>query len=89
MFLSIILMNRCSFPAVDLEKLRIPGVLQRLSLSYFIIALMETVFAKREDKFKVIPSLNNHSLNIYKLYFQFSCALGTLSIINLLIVMLS
>lgn len=37
---------------VDLETMRIPGVLQRLSLSYLLVALMETVFARREDKFQ-------------------------------------
>ncbi|KAL4222015.1 hypothetical protein ACF0H5_018060 [Mactra antiquata] len=33
---------------VDLNHLRIPGVLQRLSLSYFVVALLETIFAKNK-----------------------------------------
>ncbi|XP_052797385.1 heparan-alpha-glucosaminide N-acetyltransferase-like [Mya arenaria] len=35
---------------VDMKKLRIPGVLQRLSLSYLIVALMETAFAALHDR---------------------------------------
>lgn len=34
---------------VDLEKLRIPGVLQRLALSYLVVALLRTTFAKHRD----------------------------------------
>ncbi|XP_060561186.1 heparan-alpha-glucosaminide N-acetyltransferase-like [Ruditapes philippinarum] len=34
---------------VDLEHLRIPGVLQRLSLSYFFVAFLRTLFAKQKD----------------------------------------
>lgn len=34
---------------VDLKHLRIMGVLQRLSLSYFVVAVTRTIFAKHKD----------------------------------------
>lgn len=34
---------------VSLSSLRIPGVLQRLAISYFVVAAMEVVFAQAED----------------------------------------
>ncbi|OWF52223.1 heparan-alpha-glucosaminide N-acetyltransferase-like [Mizuhopecten yessoensis] len=34
---------------VDLESIRIPGVLQRFSLTYLVIALMELVFTRKAD----------------------------------------
>lgn len=40
---------------VELNSIRIPGVLQRFSLTYFFVALMETVFARAEDKHKTAP----------------------------------
>ncbi|XP_052248072.1 heparan-alpha-glucosaminide N-acetyltransferase-like isoform X2 [Dreissena polymorpha] len=40
---------------VDLRKLRIPGVLQRLSLCYLLVAAMETVFATADDRGKEKP----------------------------------
>ena len=56
MFHNLVSRSHVSFTAVDLETMRIPGVLQRLSLSYLLVALMETVFARREDKFQVYYS---------------------------------
>lgn len=35
---------RC--PAVSWEKARIPGVLQRLGATYFVVAVLELLFAK-------------------------------------------
>ena len=39
--------------AVDLRYLRIPGVLQRLALSYFGVAILQTAFAKATDTHQV------------------------------------
>lgn len=33
-------------PAVSWEKARIPGVLQRLGATYFVVAVLELLFAK-------------------------------------------
>ena len=33
-------------PAVSWEKARIPGVLQRLGVTYFVVAVLERLFAK-------------------------------------------
>lgn len=40
---------------VKLDTIRIPGVLQRISLTYFFVAVMEIVFARAEDKHKDAP----------------------------------
>lgn len=42
--------------AVDLDHIRIPGVLQRFSLTYLVIALMELVCARKKDSHQVTIS---------------------------------
>ena len=33
-------------PAVSWDKVRLPGVLQRLGVTYFVVAVLELLFAK-------------------------------------------
>lgn len=33
-------------PAVSWDKMRLPGVLQRLGVTYFVVAVVELLFAK-------------------------------------------
>ena len=40
----------CSGGGIDTKTLRIPGVLQRLALTYFLVAMIEVCFAKRYDE---------------------------------------
>ena len=44
--------HRCAVVGtVELSQLRIPGVLQRLALTYFAVALMQVFFAGRGQRF--------------------------------------
>lgn len=43
-------------PAVSWEKTRIPGVLQRLGGTYFVVAVLELLFAKP------VPEIDQESL---------------------------
>lgn len=38
---------------VDPKDVRIPGVLQRLAATYFVVGLMEVVFARVDDRYEV------------------------------------
>lgn len=45
--------------AVDLRTLRVPGVLQRLALTYLVLGIMEAALAKSHDPHQV----NIHPVN--------------------------
>lgn len=42
---------------IDLEKLRVPGVLQRFAICYFVVAMLGMMFAVAEDKPSTSPIL--------------------------------
>lgn len=49
--------------AVDMEKLRIPGVLQRFSLTYLVIALVHFCFHRQEDSHQVLQGLSKFTVS--------------------------
>nr|CAD7397800.1 unnamed protein product [Timema poppensis] len=50
--------------STSLANLRLPGVLQRIGLSYFIVATLETLLMKREFFFEVVDCFLHHSLTL-------------------------
>ncbi|XP_063217352.1 heparan-alpha-glucosaminide N-acetyltransferase-like isoform X2 [Bacillus rossius redtenbacheri] len=52
-----VVLNSKGETSVDLSTLRLPGVLQRIGLTYFIVATIETVFMKRQVFFEYGPWL--------------------------------
>lgn len=52
---------------VSWDKVRIPGVLQRLGVTYFVVAVLELLFAKPVPEH--CASVRNHVL-IKKIFFK-------------------
>jgi len=51
---------------IDLEKLRIPGVLQRFSITYFVVATTGVVFLEALEPKCVVNQDNNKMINVMK-----------------------
>ncbi len=53
--------------AVDMTKLRIPGVLQRLAISYGVVAIIHAAFASIEDPLRVVHMWFYFPLRMHKI----------------------
>ncbi len=51
---------------LELTELRIPGVLQRLALTYFLTALPEVLFARLADQ---VRNTGKHVYHLYKILY--------------------